>query len=180
MLVLRRPNKSDLENIQKAVRAVKDCPSPFDICVCKKLEEALSEGMDAYLEKDERAHLGIGLKEGFVPNTVLFLMEGERFIGLFDVRHRLTDFLLKRGGHIAYEIFPAYRRKGYCKAGLKLCLKWMFENLGTERALLSCHADNEGSYRTMLSVMKEVGGLEDSPTEVDGHAEKRVWINTTF
>ena len=180
MLILRRPNKSDFDSIKIALQSMDAFPTPFDIHACEKLKTVLSEGMDVYLEKTEAAHLGIGLKEGYVPDTVLFLMDNGQFVGVFDVRHRLTEFLLKRGGHIAYQIFPEYRKKGYCKAGLKLCLKWVLENLGEEKALLSCHEDNEGSYRTMLSVMKDVGGFEDTETEVDGHKERRVWLNTNF
>ena len=51
MLMLRRPNKSDFENIQRAAQAVKTSPSLFDIRAYEMLEKALSEGMDSYLEK---------------------------------------------------------------------------------------------------------------------------------
>ena len=107
-----------------------------------------------------------------------FLWNNDKFVGIFDLRHSLTDYLKKEGGNIAYYIVPSSRRQGFASGGLKLCCKYAREILGLEKVLVTCNAENIASYKTMKKVMSEFGGFEDEPIQFTNKEEKRVWINT--
>ena len=178
MLKLVLPHSKYLTSVKKAVTEYQAHPTPFDIHCINKMIDAEKNNFNTYFHDVENKRQGINLPEGHVPNTTLWLIENEKYIGSFDLRHELNDYLLQNGGHIAYQIIPSERRKGYVKAGLKLTLDYARKNLGIEKALLTCNFDNIASYRTMISVMQEWGGEEIAPSLVDGHLEHRVWINT--
>ncbi len=178
MLHLVVPQLPYFETVKRGALACLAEPTPYDIQAMKKLEEAVQSDFETYLKKISDTQKGINLPAGYVADTILWLMDDDEFVGLYDIRHSLTDGLRMRGGHIAYQIVPKYRHKGYVKAGLKLLLAWARENLQLNQALLTCHGDNIASYCAMSSVMQEYGGMEDPPVMVEGHLEKRVWINT--
>jgi predicted acetyltransferase len=95
---------------------------------------------------------------------------------VFDVRHDLTDSLLKEGGNIAYYIIPSKRKQGFASSGLRLCCKYAYNVLALSEVLVTCKETNIASYKTMKKVMLEQGGYEDSPCIFDDKEEKRVWI----
>ena len=41
---------------------------------------------------------GKNLPSGHVPNTYLWLIYNEKFIGLYDIRHSLTEYLKSAAG----------------------------------------------------------------------------------
>jgi predicted acetyltransferase len=110
-----------------------------------------------------------------VPETVLWLVEDGAFIGDANIRHKLNAHLERSGGHIGYGIRPSRQKQGYATQMLRLCLIWARENLGLERALLSCLADNAASAR----VMEKNGGslIDVTPHPLhDGKMQKRYWV----
>ena len=127
----------------------------------------------------ENERLGIGLKEGYVKQTRLWLIEDDKFVGAFDIRHNLTEELKKKGGNVAYYIIPSARKKGFATSGLKLCCKYAKDVLGLNEVLVTCNAKNIASYKTMKKVMIEFGGFEDSIVKLADKEEKRVWITTS-
>ena len=157
MLKLIELTEKDLEKIKEGIREIKENPTPYDIRQSKILIEFMEKDFNGLLEyllerkKDKQP-------VGWVPDTTLFLFDDDTFIGFYNVRHRLTEALMKEGGNIAYQIIPSQRRKGYVKAGLKLLLTWCHDNLGLDQVLLCCNAENIASDRAMTSVMNEVGG----------------------
>ena len=49
--------------------------------------------------------LGVGLPDGWVPATKYILVNDEGdYVGIFNLRHRLTDFLRNGPGHIGYGV----------------------------------------------------------------------------
>ena len=178
MLKLVLPAPKYLDSVKDAIAEYQAHPSPFDIHCVNKMMDAAKDNFATYFQDIENKRQGIGLPEAHVSNTTLWLMDNEKYIGSFDIRHELNDYLKQNGGHIAYQIIPSARLKGYVKAGLKLTLEYARKNLGINKALLTCNFDNIGSYKAMISVMNEWGGEEISPSLVDGHKEHRVWINT--
>ena len=177
MLRLIELQQEDLQKIKKGIIEIEENPNPFDIRQSKVLIDYVKKNFEGLLE-----HLTERKKEeqpaGWVPDTTLFLFDDDAFIGFYNIRHRLTEKLLERGGHIAYEVIPSQRGKGYVKRGLKMALKWCLDTFGLERVMISCDAENIPSDRAMTSVMNEVGGERREDIVIDGHVERRVWINT--
>ena len=178
MLQLVLPQEQYWASFQKGLSEVKDNPSPYDIGAITK---AFSfSNFSEYQQYCEKTRMGIGLKPGYVPSTYLWLIQDDEFVGIFDIRHSLTETLKAKGGHIAYLIIPSKRRLGFAVQGLKLCCLYANYNLSLKEVLVCCNENNIASYKTMTKVMQEYGGFEDVPTSMGDHLEKRVWINTVI
>lgn len=176
MLKLILPEEKYWLSMQEGVEELKKFPTPYDTMGIKA---GLNfDNFADYNLKCENSRLGVGLKEGWVKSTRLWLIEDEKFIGVFDVRHSLTENLKKEGGNVAYYITPSARRKGNAYQGLKLCCKYAHEVLGLKEILVTCNALNIASYKTMKKVMIEYGGVEANPIMLENKEEKRVWIRT--
>jgi predicted acetyltransferase len=110
---------------------------------------------------------------GKVPDTILWLVKGNHFIGRLSIRHRLNAKLEKHGGHIGYELRPSERGKGYGTLILRLGLDWA-RKIGLKRALLTTDVTNERSIR----VIKANGGVLHDQLRVEGRDvdSYRWWI----
>lgn len=108
------------------------------------------DGFCAYVERRRNWNQGIGLPEGFVPDTVFILEDAGRYVGIFNLRHRLSESLANGAGHIGYGISPAFRRQGYATAGLALVLNEA-RAIGIQEAYLSVNQDNVGSLKAQLA-----------------------------
>lgn len=133
-----------------------------------------TEDFPALLEKLTEYKSGKGLREGLVSSSTYWLMDQERrkMLGAVNIRHRLNDALLQRGGHIGYGIRPEERHKGYATKMLDMALDKVRE-LGIPRALVTCDKSNTGSART---IRNNGGVLETEWTEPDGTIIERYWI----
>ena len=125
---------------------------------------------DYYLEHLENK----STTDGWVPDSVFFLLDDERnrLLGAVNIRHYLTDALLKDGGHIGDGIRPSERRKGYATKMIHLALEEC-RKLGIDRVLMICNKDNIGSAR---SIIRNGGVLENEITGSDGSVLQRYWI----
>ena len=92
------------------------------------------------------------LPEGRVPATQLIFVreEDRKIIGMIDIRHYLSEYLEKYGGHIGYSVAPSERLKGYATQMLKATLP-VCKKLGIDKVLITCIKGNEGSKRTILN-----------------------------
>jgi predicted acetyltransferase len=104
-----------------------------------------------------------------VPNTELWFVDGEEFLGRVGLRHRLSPRLIEIGGHIGYDVRPSARRRGYATEMLRLALG-QARRLGIEQALITCDVDNVGS-RTVIE--RNGGVLED-----ERNGKLRFWAPT--
>ncbi|WP_216321470.1 GNAT family N-acetyltransferase [Deinococcus aestuarii] len=111
--------------------------------------------------------------EGFVNSEVLWLVEGETYLGRLSIRHRLGGRLREFGGHIGYEVRPSARRQGHATLMLRLALDRARE-LGLTRVLVTCDADNLASRR----VIEANGGALEGEFVLDFHDKpiRRYWI----
>ena len=91
--------------------------------------------------------------EGFVPATMLWAVDGDRWLGRVSVRHELNEHLIRFGGHVGYAVRPSARRRGIATTLLRVGLG-MLNEIGVGEALILCAEDNEGSRR----VIETVGG----------------------
>ena len=118
---------------------------------------------------------GVGLKDGWVPQTTYWLIDGEEFIGEISIRHYLTDSLLRYGGHIGYGIRYSKWNSGYGTKMLALALK-KAKHMGLNKVLITCDEDNIGSAK----VIENNGGVLENIIEntIEGKKiyTKRYWI----
>jgi predicted acetyltransferase len=104
------------------------------------------EDFEGLVERLKNRALGIDLPEGYVPESVFWLIDGDKYIGRVGVRHRLTEKMKKFGGTIGYAIRPSERRKGYGTKMLALALAKAAE-LGLGEAIITCDELNIGSQK---------------------------------
>ena len=90
---------------------------------------------------------GEGLPAGYVPETSLFLWEDGEIVGLFRVRHALTEWLRKGAGHIGYSIARGSRGRGLATRGLALALDFARSVVREDEIYMSVNKDNAASLR---------------------------------
>ncbi|MBD1382171.1 GNAT family N-acetyltransferase [Metabacillus arenae] len=139
---------------------------PFVLRLEPKPFSTLIEKMNDYKE-------GINIPETFVPHSTYWLMNKDNvMLGAVNIRHRLNEYLLKKGGHIGYGVRPSARENGYAKMMLRLALE-KARDLGLERVLVTCDKDNTASSKTIVS---NHGKLESEFVEDNGNVVLRYWI----
>lgn len=109
------------------------------------------EDYDEWLSMTTDYHKGINLDNNHVQSSEYFLVRKKdyKIVGMVNIRHRLSEFLIERGyGHIGYGIRPCERKKGYATEQLRLALKKCAE-LGIKQVHVGCDEDNIGSKRTI-------------------------------
>ena len=100
-----------------------------------------------YIENLSNAANGINLREGYVPCNHYWLINNRSILGVIRIRHNInTAFLALEGGHIGYDIAPAFRGLGYGKTMLKLALP-KAKSLGINQALITADEDNMASRK---------------------------------
>ena len=143
----------------------------LDIFALNKTE--LQGDFQSYIKRIENYSLGKNLPLGYVPDTTYWLIDGSEFIGRISIRHKLTESLLREGGHIGYDIRPSKRKLGYGKKILELALP-KAKMLGITKALITCDETNIGTKK----IIEANGGvLENSVAMGDRKPRKlRYWI----
>ena len=112
----------------------------------------------------------------YVPSYDFFAVDEDNFIGVIHIRVRLTEKLLRYGGHIGYAINPKYWNMGYGKQLLRLALKQYKNLIEEDNILITCDDDNIGSYK----IIESNGGILENKVENEDCDEKfltrRYWI----
>jgi predicted acetyltransferase len=129
------------------------------------------ESFDGYVRRVQGWARGDGLPDGWVPLSVLWLVDGDEWIGRVTLRHELNAALRTWGGHIGYEIRPSRRRIGYGTRALRLALIHAAV-MGIDPCLVTCFADNIGSRRVIEA---NAGDLEASYLH-EGRPALRYWV----
>ena len=109
------------------------------------------EEFKEYVQRREANSRGLQLPGGFVSSTV-YILENEdgEYVGIFNFRHCLNDFLRNGPGHIGYGIGPKYRGRGYATEGLRLMLQIAEKEISEDEIFLSVHKDNPASLKVQL------------------------------
>ncbi len=107
-LVLRAPAHSEEAEFLRAHRAT----SPSVRNFLHYYEEGMS--FARYLEVLAEQERGENLPADHVPETFLFAFAGTSIVGRVSIRHALTPYLERFGGHIGYVVVPEYRRQRLC------------------------------------------------------------------
>lgn len=78
------------------------------------------------------------------PQIPYWLIDEGKFVGAFNLRTELNDFLMFIGGNVGYGVAPKYRRMGYATKGLSLLILKARE-FGMNKLLIAAKEENIGS-----------------------------------
>ncbi len=132
----------------------------------------IDEQFDELINSLMDSHNEINIKEGRVPDTQYWIIdENEKYCGRISLRHRLTEKLSVRGGHIGYDVIPSERGKNYATKALALCLKEA-KQMGLNEVLLTCDDNNVPSIKTIESN----GGILKDKLPHEGTVTRRYHI----
>lgn len=126
-----------------------------------------TSGFTEFIQDRLNQENGIGLKDGYVPQTTFWILSDGQLAGIGKVRHSLNDNLRKHGGHIGLAIAPEFRGRGIGTEGLRLLVEYA-RSLGQDKILVTNNKDNWASRR---AAEKNGGVLE----KVDGDSSY-YWI----
>lgn len=161
---LRRPTLSDKNTVMEMMREFEIAQSAHDGAFWDKAHF----DYEHWIEQNRQNERGVNLSAGFVPaiQFVSFNAQG-RALGFLNLRLRLNEVLLNKGGHIGYSIRPAERGNGFAKEQLRLGILEA-EKQHIERILLTCSTDNPPSRQVILA---NGGILEDIRNGIE-----RYWV----
>lgn len=144
MLYLKEAN---FEDVEKEFEFVKNTPKDENGFTNPNFDCTKDEFENDILPRIINYSNGVGLPDGFVPETSYFLWDDETIVGWFRLRHYLNDFLRNGAGHIGYGIGKAYRGKGYATEGLRLTIEKAWDIIEEEEIYISVHKDNPASLK---------------------------------
>ena len=164
-MILRRPSQTDKETILEMIAEFEREKSAHDGGFWNPDNFVYEE----WLEENLQAEAGLNIPENWVPAIQLVSFdEAGQALGFLNLRLRLNDYLLEKGGHIGYSIRPSERGKGYAKEALRQGLQVAKEK-NIKRALVTCSTENPASRAVILA---NGGQLEDIR-----HETERYWID---
>ena len=147
MLYLKEANREDLEQEWRFVRDMPEdengVTNPWHGISREDFEKTALPDMIRFSQ-------GIGLPDWMVPETFLFLWNGDEIVGQFRIRHRLTDALREGAGHIGYYIGREFRGRGFATEGLRLTLDIARRIVPEDEIYLRVCKSNPASLRVML------------------------------
>jgi len=116
---------------------------------CGSLEH---DDVDTWLKKCIDYKKGKNLPDGFVPVTqyICVRKNDDKIIGMLQIRHYLSEYLLNFGGHIGNSIAVDERNKGYSKTMLALGIK-KCKSMGINKILITCKDTNTASKKSILA-----------------------------
>lgn len=128
------------------------------------------EGFAAFVERRRAAaRPEAPRRPGRTLCTFRWVVEDDTYLGSLAIRHTLTEYLLREGGHIGYSVRPSARRRGVATEALRLALP-LAHDLGIDPVLVTCAESNDASRR----VIEACGGVyEDSSGDT-----RRYWLAT--
>ena len=164
-MILRRPSQTDKEAILEMMAEFEREQSAHDGGFWNPDNFVYEE----WLEENLQAEAGLNISENWVPAIQLVSFdETGHALGFLNLRLRLNDYLLEKGGHIGYSIRPSERGKGYAKESLRQGLQ-VAKDKNIHRALVTCNIKNPASRAVILA---NGGQLEDIR-----HETERYWID---
>lgn len=112
-----------------------------------------------YLYPETHFILPDGRKVERIPQTNLWYVEGNEFIGRISIRHYLDEGLLNHGGHLAYSIRQSHQNQGHATEMVRKSFEFCKKDLNLDKILVVIDKDNLPS----IKLTEKLGGvLEDT------------------
>lgn len=163
------PTKKYVSQIERFKNDMIAADSPM--CGCGSLRRL---DVNEWIKDCKKWKNGKNLPDGFVASTqyICIRKTDNKLVGVLQLRHNLTDYLLNFGGNIGYSVAIDERGKKICVKMLKLALK-KAKNMGMKKVLITALDTNIASQKC---IMANGGVYED--TRVDGDKKlQRYWID---
>jgi predicted acetyltransferase len=129
-------------------------------------------GFSAWIARlADEANAALPSAEGRVHADYWWIAEQQRYLGCITLRHALTDFLLRAGGHVGYAVRPSARGRGLAAWALRTILP-RAQDLGIDRLLVTCDDSNAASARTI----ENAGGILEDLRWTELGLTRRYWI----
>lgn len=170
-LELKFPTIEYKNQIEKYKKDMLDAASSMDGCGSLR-----NDDFDTWLKKCIDWREGKNLPDGYVPSTQYICVRkaDNKIVGMAQIRHELSEFLLNYGGHVGGSVAIDERGKGYGRKILSLSLAKCKE-LGIKRVLVSCKDTNTLSRKCIIA---NGGEYEDTRTIKGENTNlERYWIN---
>lgn len=162
-ITLRRPEQKDREHILDMIREFQEVES--EMAGLWNFAETETDYED-WLEANSLQEVGL-LEKGIPAIQLVAFDETNYPLGFLNLRLRLNDALLAKGGHIGYSVRPSMRCRGIAKEMLKQGISLAhIKNINT--VLVTCHQNNIASRSIILA---NGGQYENSIEETE-----RYWI----
>lgn len=113
-------------------------------------------------------------RPGHVTCTYRWMVEDDEYLGSIALRHELSDWLRRYGGHVGYGVRPSARGRGLASAALAEVVGLAAER-GMPEVMLVCDVTNAASRRV---VERNGGRFEGSVVDDDGNTLLHAWIRT--
>lgn len=142
--------KANMEDIEKEYLFVRDIPedengfeNPYHGISREDFEKKALPEMTAWSN-------GVGLPEGYVPESFYFFWEDDSIAGQLRIRHHLCESLINGAGHIGYYLAPEFRGRGLGAVLLGLGIKKASKIVPEEEIYLRVQRGNTASLKCML------------------------------
>lgn len=150
MVFIKKLSQSDGKDVFEMLKGIGKTENSFTNPTCGM---SFSE-FQSWLAQQEHWDKGELLPKGYVAQSIYWLYDDTRPVGIGKIRHELTVESRKNGGNIGYAISRAYRGKGYGSELLRLLLKEA-KRLGVNEIILTIDKVNIASK----SVCEKNGGI---------------------
>lgn len=111
-----------------------------------------------------------------VPETIVWMVKDDQYIGTVDIRHRLNWHLEKWGGHVHFNIRPSLRGKGYGSKILKKAMP-IINYIGIDKALITLKPTDTAAIRIVESCGAKFEGETHATDKFP--AMRRYWLDCT-
>jgi len=130
---------------------------------------------DTWLQYCKNLRDGVNLDDEYPPAMQYLAIRKSdgKMVGMIQIRHTLTPYFERFGGHIGYSVAPDERRKGIATTMMELALKDCRRH-GLASVIISARKDNTAS----IGLVKKFGGEFIDTVDYEGTMLERHSIKT--
>ncbi len=143
---LQKLSTNDGEAVYRMLQDIGTCENSFT----NPVRGMAFEEYKKWLSQQEEWSEGRNLPEGYVAQTIYWLVDGGMPVGIGKIRHALTPESREYGGNVGYAIASAHRGRGYGKILLGFLLGEA-KKMELDEILLTVDKGNHASRKVVES-----------------------------